>query len=466
MAEFTTNYNLEKPAQNEFYDVDVQNRNMDKIEQALTEAGNNPQLEADVTEIKTEMGNTQDTGGSESGGSVFAKLNKIIHDILGMIANIGNTADAGATETSGTLMGKTNALLKGVGGKITSGNKKYSPILYEQLVMVDKSPILGSQVNTNDLITNPGFLVVGDNYMYAYQRYSTSSYRIISISLNNGVINNGATGVYLSNDMSLKKCKNDTHLFYPYGASSVYKIDHRTNINSSAFNISGATIDSMVAANDVVYIHDKTSHKIMAYSATETNTKLRESAVIGTAGGTLALNGSYLVYLESSSNSIYLLNSQNLSLLATISTSYIHDVFSYGEDFLCTSDVVGYTKILRVNKVAPSSSNLENFSELKYHSIQDLDYLPDGSIMLYSNYNVLHGAVHMIISPSGEITRLSDNHDYLNLRFGPTCIDKNTGYIYKMVTSFIDIDPGPYEHVMYIGKFIKKYVVVGYDLEV
>lgn len=35
MATFTKNYNLEKPAQNDFYDIDVQNSNMDKIDSAL-----------------------------------------------------------------------------------------------------------------------------------------------------------------------------------------------------------------------------------------------------------------------------------------------------------------------------------------------------------------------------------------------------------------------------------------------
>lgn len=38
MADFTTNYNLEKPAQNEFYNVEVQNQNMDKIDAAIAQA--------------------------------------------------------------------------------------------------------------------------------------------------------------------------------------------------------------------------------------------------------------------------------------------------------------------------------------------------------------------------------------------------------------------------------------------
>mgnify|MGYP000046116930 FL=1 len=35
MAQFTPNYDLVKPAQEDFYNVDDQNRNMDKIDTAL-----------------------------------------------------------------------------------------------------------------------------------------------------------------------------------------------------------------------------------------------------------------------------------------------------------------------------------------------------------------------------------------------------------------------------------------------
>lgn len=38
MAEFTTNYNLEKPTQNEYYNIEVQNQNMEKIDEGIAEA--------------------------------------------------------------------------------------------------------------------------------------------------------------------------------------------------------------------------------------------------------------------------------------------------------------------------------------------------------------------------------------------------------------------------------------------
>ena len=41
MANYTTNYNLEMPEKNEFYNVDVQNQNMQKIDTALSEVFTN-----------------------------------------------------------------------------------------------------------------------------------------------------------------------------------------------------------------------------------------------------------------------------------------------------------------------------------------------------------------------------------------------------------------------------------------
>ncbi|WMI80893.1 hypothetical protein [Anaerotignum sp. MB30-C6] len=111
MAQYTTNYNLVKPADNETADIAVINANMDKIDTAIAEAGNNPQLEADVAEIKQDVGTTVDTGGSEAGGTIFGKLNRIIQDILGMITNLGKPTDTGATVTTGSMFAKLNSIL-------------------------------------------------------------------------------------------------------------------------------------------------------------------------------------------------------------------------------------------------------------------------------------------------------------------------------------------------------------------
>jgi hypothetical protein len=85
MAEFTENFNLEKPAQEDFYNIDVQNRNMDIIDEALAAAGNNEtndRIDTNVTDIKDKVGSTADTGGTTTAGSIFAKLNAILHQFL------------------------------------------------------------------------------------------------------------------------------------------------------------------------------------------------------------------------------------------------------------------------------------------------------------------------------------------------------------------------------------------------
>lgn len=41
MAEYTKNYRLQKPGQDDFYDIDVQNGNMDLIDAAMKENADN-----------------------------------------------------------------------------------------------------------------------------------------------------------------------------------------------------------------------------------------------------------------------------------------------------------------------------------------------------------------------------------------------------------------------------------------
>lgn len=107
MATTTENFGLTMPDDEEFYDVQVSNTNMQIIDQALKNAGNNPQLEADVTEIKNEIGSTTDTGGSSTAGTVMAKGNAILTEVN----KIGNMNDTGATATTGTVFGKLNSLI-------------------------------------------------------------------------------------------------------------------------------------------------------------------------------------------------------------------------------------------------------------------------------------------------------------------------------------------------------------------
>lgn len=122
MADFTKNYNLEKPAQTDFYNVEVQNSNMEKIDNAIAAAGANPEMEQQVSDIHSRVGTTGDTGGTATSGTLFGKLNAILKQFLDNwtvtratkldeLTKIGGATDTDGTLTSGTIFGKLNTIL-------------------------------------------------------------------------------------------------------------------------------------------------------------------------------------------------------------------------------------------------------------------------------------------------------------------------------------------------------------------
>lgn len=417
-----------------------------------------------LDEVNSKIGTTTDTGGSETGGTGFAKLNKIINSVL----KIGTTTDTGGTVTTGTLMAKTNALLEGKGsGKISSEGKIYNPIMQEQLILIDKSPIIWDGSNYTGFASG---IVIGKSYIYFYQQSSSGYYKLMALSLSNNQITMIHPSVFFEYGIDIKKSMNDNFFFFIVGSSSksLYKVDLTSNQYIYTANLGANGIAGIYATNDMVYLWDKTACKILAYSPS--GVKLGETTTLGGSGAArFSVNGNYLLLSNYTDGKLYLVNSQSLSLLAVFSDSYIGNVINYGEGFMCVSNSAGSDriKLFEVNETSPSNSTMSPFGLLGgLTEIGDFDYFSDGSIMFYSSDTVPYGGLHMILSPLGEVTRLSDNHDYLNLQLvGSTAIDKNTDYIYKVVNSYRDVDPGPGDRVGYIGKFIKKYSVVGYELE-
>lgn len=77
MEKETTYYHLKKPEREDFYDIEIQNENMDIIDGAMKELNN--QLEGVVSQetlqnIENKLGSTND---KEDTGSIFAKLNTL-----------------------------------------------------------------------------------------------------------------------------------------------------------------------------------------------------------------------------------------------------------------------------------------------------------------------------------------------------------------------------------------------------
>lgn len=84
MSTNTENYNLIKPDQEDFYNVDDFNNNADIIDsqlKTLSDGLGSAAQESTVNSINTKIGETENTGGSTTAGTIFAKLNKIISDV-------------------------------------------------------------------------------------------------------------------------------------------------------------------------------------------------------------------------------------------------------------------------------------------------------------------------------------------------------------------------------------------------
>ena len=147
MADYSEHYNLKKPSQEDFYNVDDFNDNADKIDAALYAAdvklGQAAQegtledvktdvagVKADIASVSNKIGTATDTNGSATGGTLMAKINKLISDTLSHISAwtatraakidtintnvsvIGKTTDTGGNSTAGTVMGKLNSISK------------------------------------------------------------------------------------------------------------------------------------------------------------------------------------------------------------------------------------------------------------------------------------------------------------------------------------------------------------------
>lgn len=78
-----------------------------------------------LDEVNNKIGTTADTGGSETGGTGFAKLNKIINSVL----KIGSSNDAqSSSETTGSIFAKLNYLIYQV--------KTYLSGIYNQVINI------------------------------------------------------------------------------------------------------------------------------------------------------------------------------------------------------------------------------------------------------------------------------------------------------------------------------------------
>lgn len=162
MAENTEHYNLVKPDYADAADVSQLNDNMDTIDGILWQlanAGADEELLKKVQEILDKIGETADTGGSTTLGSVMAKLNEILkkagsgttgktiiqileellqqpkiikHIQRGTASFAHNTKSLNIVLSGFTNLGKMVVILNGVTTYVASGNVSvYLPYITE-----------------------------------------------------------------------------------------------------------------------------------------------------------------------------------------------------------------------------------------------------------------------------------------------------------------------------------------------
>lgn len=150
-------------------------------------------VKTDTEEIKTAAGSTGDSGGTASGGSVFAKLNKIISDLATHMGRwtstraakldaIGSTADTGGSETAGTVMGKLNNIINStnveyktfVNGEITGGtyNSEETAI---QITGKGIIQFVGSNTNSSTMRVN----IDGQGWSDSFPMYNAITLQLI-----------------------------------------------------------------------------------------------------------------------------------------------------------------------------------------------------------------------------------------------------------------------------------------------
>lgn len=127
MADYSEHYNLKKPSQDDFYNVDDFNDNADKIDAALYAADvklGQAAQESTLEDVKTDVAGVKaDIADVKNDvASVKTNVSGVKTDVAAVSNKIGTATDTGGSSTAGTSMAKLNNLLTSSDNLITSMN--------------------------------------------------------------------------------------------------------------------------------------------------------------------------------------------------------------------------------------------------------------------------------------------------------------------------------------------------------
>ena len=163
MAEFTPNFNLKKPYETDFFNIEDFNGNMDILDEKLKEASQNEQLQGDVTEIKgtteeikTSVGSSGDLSTSptlfgrlaEIKETLTSKFSEVVSKITGVDEKIGTSGDSGTD----TVFGKIKDIRENQNKYIiASDNVQIQAIKETPIIMNKSSGTNGGQIVGDDI---------------------------------------------------------------------------------------------------------------------------------------------------------------------------------------------------------------------------------------------------------------------------------------------------------------------------
>ena len=173
MAEFTPNFNLKKPDETDFFNIEDFNGNMDILDEKLKEAIQNEQLQGDVTEIKgtteeikTSVGSSGDLSSSptlfgrlaEIKETLTSKFSEVVSKITGVDEKIGTSGQNNNTTLFGLLnRGMVMSVQSGTIGseiQLTEVDREFDSTYYKEFtistVNVNKSLLFVDSETTSD----------------------------------------------------------------------------------------------------------------------------------------------------------------------------------------------------------------------------------------------------------------------------------------------------------------------------
>ncbi|WP_432406736.1 hypothetical protein [Wukongibacter sp. M2B1] len=210
MPEYTTNFNLEKPLQNEYFDIDIQNRNMDIIDSEFK----NTNIRID------ELASNEVEKGASKIGIHDADSNFIATDVEGALSELFTNVSNGKQQIATAITDVDNSLNPSGSDTFTqlantirniSTGKKFSA--GEMLSVSEKINVTGLDFKpsivvgfyyTSDSDTNITYYnnSVSAEYAYHYGTYVTQK---VSLSTQNQYFNFGEFKLHVYGSSSDKK---------------------------------------------------------------------------------------------------------------------------------------------------------------------------------------------------------------------------------------------------------------------